>query len=181
MSDLFDRLVEPLIGREGGYVNHKSDPGKATIWGITQETARRFGYGGSMQAMPRQTAVAIYRKQYWSGPGFDGLAAFSPEVAEEVFDTGVNMGPKVASEFLQRLLNALNRQGRDYPDIAVDGDVGPATLHALKAYLDKRGKEGVSVLLKGLNALQGAQYVKIAEGRQASEDFLYGWLRARVA
>lgn len=180
MTDLFERLVDPLIGREGGYANHPSDRGGETIWGVTAAVARRFGYAGPMRSMPRSSAVEIYRRQYWSGPGFDAVAGLSPLAAEELFDTGVNMGPGVATEFLQRLLNGLNRQGKDFADIKVDGDIGPATMRALGQYLARRGDEGEAVLLKGLDALQGARYVSLAEGRPKNEDFLYGWLRTRV-
>ncbi|MBP6111710.1 MAG: hypothetical protein KA482_04945, partial [Sphingobium sp.] len=105
----------------------------------------------------------------------------SPAIAEELFDTGVNMGPGVAAEFLQRALNALNDQGRLYPDIAVDRDIGPATMRSLKAFLDRRGAEGVAVLAVALNCLQGERYIALAEKRQANEAFLFGWLRTRVA
>ncbi|MEN5170056.1 glycosyl hydrolase 108 family protein [Brevundimonas pondensis] len=180
MSDAFVRLIDGVIGREGGYVNHPDDRGGETIWGVTAGTARRFGYTGAMRAMTRTQAVEIYRAQYWTGPGYDRIAALSERVAEELFDTGVNMGPGVASTMLQRCLNALNRQGEDYPDIKVDGDVGPASLRSLTAFLKVRGKEGERVLLKGLNALQGERYIELAEKRQANESFVYGWLRTRV-
>jgi lysozyme family protein len=35
-------------------------------------------------------------------------------LAAELLDTGVNMGTGTATGFLQRALNALNRNGRDY-------------------------------------------------------------------
>lgn len=130
--------------------------------------------------MTREEAKSIYRARYWSAPGFEAVALQSSAVAEELFDTGVNMGQAIAATFLQRLLNGLNRQGRDYADIVVDGDIGPATLKALKAYLVRRKAEGEAVLLKGLNALQGARYVSLAEGRTKNEDFLFGWLSTRV-
>ncbi|MNX79158.1 putative Peptidoglycan domain protein [compost metagenome] len=180
MSDVFARLIDGAIGREGGYVNHPDDRGGETIWGITVGTARRFGYQGRMREMTRPQAIDIYRAQYWTGPGYDRVAMLSEAVAEELFDTGVNMGPGVASTMLQRCLNALNRQGKDYPDIKVDGDVGPATLRSLTSYLKVRGKEGEQVMLKGLNALQGERYIELAEKRQANESFVYGWLRTRV-
>lgn len=175
-----DAMIETLVGKEGGYSNHPSDTGGETMWGITVAVARANGYTGSMRYMPRDTAKDIYRRKYFVLPGFDRVAEQSEAVAEELFDTGVNMGPSVASTFLQRLLNGLNRQGKDYADIGVDGDIGPATLRALKAYLGKRGKDGEKVLLKGLNALQGARYVALAEGRSANEDFLHGWLLNRL-
>lgn len=180
MSDVFARLIDGVIGREGGYVNHPDDKGGETIWGITVGTARRFGYTDAMGNMTRIRAVEIYRAQYWTGPGYDRIAALSEVVAEELFDTGVNMGPGVASTMLQRCLNALNRQGKDYADIRTDGDAGPGTRAALAAFLKVRGKEGERVLLKGLNALQGERYIELAEKRQANESFLYGWLRTRV-
>ena len=175
-----DAMIETLVGKEGGYSNHPSDTGGETIWGITVAVARANGYTGPMRSMPRDTAKDIYRRKYFVLPGFDRVAKQSAAVAEELFDTGVNMGPSVASTFLQRLLNGLNRQGKDYADIGVDGDIGPATLRALKAYLAKRGKDGERALLKGLNALQGARYVALAEGRSANEDFLHGWLLNRL-
>lgn len=175
-----DAMIETLVGKEGGYSNHPSDTGGETMWGITVAVARANGYRGPMRSMPRDTAKDIYRRKYFVLPGFDRVAEQSAAVAEELFDTGVNMGPSVASTFLQRLLNGLNRQGKDYADIGVDGDIGPATLRALKSYLAKRGKDGEKVLLKGLNALQGARYVALAEGRSANEDFLHGWLLNRL-
>ena len=175
-----ETMLDALIGKEGGYSNHASDTGGETMWGITIAVARANGYAGPMRSMPRDTAKAIYRNKYFVLPGFASIALHSAAVAEELFDTGVNMGPAVGSTFLQRLLNGLNRQGRDYPDLKVDGDVGPATLRSLKAYLTKRGAEGERVLVKGLNALQGARYVALAEGRSENEDFLHGWLLHRA-
>lgn len=173
-------LVDPLIGREGAYANHPDDRGGETMWGITIAVARRYGYTGPMRSMPRDTAAAIYIRRYLVEPGFDQVYSRSPAIAEELFDTGVNMGQAVASTMLQRALNALNRQGRDYPDLKVDGDVGPATLRALDAYLRFRGREGEAVLLKALNVLQGERYIDLAERRPANESFVYGWLRTRV-
>jgi lysozyme family protein len=104
----------------------------------------------------------------------------APRIAAELFDTGVNMGPKVAASFLQRALNALNRGASDYPDIAVDGHIGPATLAALDGFLRRRGPAGEAVLLKAIEALQGERYLRLAERRPANEAFLYGWLANRI-
>jgi lysozyme family protein len=114
-------------------------------------------------------------------PGFDQLAKRSPRLAAELFDTGANMGPAVAATFLQRALTALNRNGRDYPDLVPDGRVGPATLAALDAFLALRGKSGgETVLLRALEALQGERYLRLAERRPPNEAFLYGWLANRL-
>ena len=107
-------LVDALIEREGGYVNHPADRGGATNFGITEAVARAHGYCGSMQNLPRREAVAICRRLYWLRPRFDQVATRSARMAAELFDTGANMGPAVAATFLQRALTALNRSGKDY-------------------------------------------------------------------
>jgi lysozyme family protein len=173
-------IIDATIGKEGGYSDHPADRGGPTRWGITQAVARKHGYYGDMRVLPRDTAVTIYRGEYFEKPGFMGVAALSPAIAEELFDTGVNMGPAVPSMMLQRLLNALNRGGADYPDLAVDGKIGPGTIAALRAYLKVRGAEGEAVLLKALNCLQGERYVDLAEKRPANEAFLFGWIRTRI-
>ena len=175
-----DDLIDAVIDREGGYVHHPADRGGPTRWGITEAVARQRGWTGDMRGFPREEAAAIYRRLYWVRPRFDRVADAAPLIAAELFDTGVNMGPRVAAGFLQRALNALNRGASDYPDVAPDGRIGPATLAALAGFLDRRGGAGEGVLLKAIEALQGERYVALAERRPANEAFLYGWLANRL-
>ncbi|WP_347717299.1 glycosyl hydrolase 108 family protein [Sphingomonas sp.] len=175
-----DQLVDALIDREGDYVANPADRGGATRFGITEAVARVHGYGGTMAALPRGEAAAIYRRLYWLRPGYDAIATRAPLIAAEMFDTGANMGPAVATTFLQRSLTALNRNGRDYPDLVPDGRSGPRTLAALDAFLALRGATGEIVLLRALDALQGERYLRLAERRPANEAFLYGWLANRI-
>ncbi len=176
-----DSLIGALIDREGGFVAHPADRGGPTCFGITEAVARAHGYAGAMRQLPRDEAAAIYRRLYWSRPRFDAIGERSPAVAAELFDTGVNMGPAVAVTFLQRALTALNRSGRDYPDLTPDGRVGTVTLAALDAFLAVRGQaSGETVLLRALEALQGERYLRLAERRPANEAFLYGWLANRM-
>lgn len=112
--DQIDHLIDDLIVREGGFVDHPADKGGSTRWGITQAVARRHGYMDQMDRLPRSVAASIYKRRYWRAPGFDQLARIAPKLAAELFDTGVNMGTGTAIGFLQRALNALNRNGRDY-------------------------------------------------------------------
>ncbi len=175
-----DELIDDVIEREGGYVNHPADRGGPTNWGITEAVARRQGYVGDMRSLPRSDATAIYKRLYWLKPCFDKVAAHTPALAAELFDTGINMGTGTATAFLQRALNALNREGRDYADLTIDRQVGPATIAALQAFLRKRGASGESVLLKAVEALQGAHYINIAEARPSQEAFVYGWLVNRI-
>lgn len=171
-----DDVLENVLVKEGGYSNNPADTGGETMFGITKAVARQNGYTGAMRALPRSLALEIYRQQYVLRPRFDRVGALSGAIGAELVDTGVNMGPAVAATFLQRALNGLNRQGRDFADIAADGIVGPGTLAALKAFLGKRGKLGERRLLALLNSLQGARYLELCEGRAANETFLFGWL-----
>lgn len=177
---MIDDLIDAVIDREGGYVHHPADRGGPTRFGITEAVARANGYAGDMRHFARPAAVAIYRKLYWTGPAFDRVAERAPALAAELFDTGVNMGPIVAAGFLQRALNALNRNGRDYADVLLDGRIGAQTLAALDAFLATRGEGAEVVLVKALEALQGERYLTLAEQRPANEAFLYGWLAQRI-
>ncbi len=175
------RTISDIIGdvliAEGGYVHNVNDTGGETNFGITIATARANGYVGAMRDMSRDFAREIYVRQYVIAPGFDKVNAVSNIIAAELVDTGVNMGPKAPSVFLQRALNGLNGGGKDYADLIADGACGPVTIAALKAFIAKRGAEGEKRLLLLLNALQGERYLSLAEGRAANETFLYGWLR----
>ncbi len=131
-----DALIDGLIEREGGYVNHPADKGGPTCFGITEAVARAHGYAR------RDAQSAAQRRRRPSTAGFTGCGRASTRspgdrtrIAAELFDTGVNMGPAVATTFLQRALTALNRNARDYADLTPDGRVGPMTLHALDAFL----------------------------------------------
>jgi lysozyme family protein len=173
-------LIDTVIAREGGYVDHPADRGGPTRWGITEAVARANGFDGDMRAFGRDAAAALYRRRYWEEPGLAALAEIAPRVAAELFDAGVNMGPATGIAFLQRALNALNRGARDYPDLAVDGRIGGATCRATAAFLRHRAPHGEAVLLKAIEALRGERYVALAERRPANEAFLYGWLANRI-
>lgn len=171
------QTIDQIIALEGGYSNEAADSGGETMYGITKQVARENGYHGEMNQLPKELAFDIYADKYWDTVKGDVLSKLSEAVAEEIVDTGVNMGVGRAAEFLQRCLNVFNKRGELYSDIKVDRDIGPATLGALAKYLAFRDE---AVLVKALNCLQGSFYVELAENREKDETFLYGWIRARV-
>jgi lysozyme family protein len=172
---MIDAMLTSLVQREGGYVNDPRDAGGETNFGITKETALRNGYAGSMKTMTVAMAKGIYSREYWTTPRFDKVAERYPRVGEELFDTGVNMGPAVAAAFFQRVLNV-----QEGIQVTADGAIGAGTLAALDAFKAKRGAAGESWLLKALDALQGERYIELAEKRQANEAFVYGWIANRL-
>ena len=170
-------VIGRILAAEGGYVNDPNDSGGETNYGITVAVARAHGFERPMREMTRAQASDIYGALYWEGVRAGDLLALSPAVCEEVVDTGVNMGTGRAGKFLQRCLNVLNKRGSLYGDLVVDGGIGPATIMALRAYLDDRDEK---TLVKALNCMQGAYYITLAERREKDERFVYGWLKHRV-
>lgn len=177
----FNTAFAQLIGHEGGYVNNPNDSGGETNWGVTIAKAREAGYTGPMKAMTIDQAKAIYRRLFWDKLKLDQICALSYPIALELFDTGVNLGIGRSVQFLQRALNVLNRLGKDYPDLTVDGLIGPATIQALEKYINLRKADGVSVMVKMLNALQGEFYITLAEKREKDEEFINGWFCTRIS
>lgn len=173
-----DHLVDTVEG--GAFTNDPADAGGATRWGITQRTLAQYrGHpvtAEDVRNLPRADALAIYRDEYVTLPGFDKLADMSMPTALEVIDTGVNMGVGTAARYLQRCLNVLD----DVPTLVADGVCGTKTVAALTDYLHRRGARGEAVLVATLNGLQCADYVRMAETDAADRKWVYGWLNQRV-
>lgn len=174
------KIIQKIMGVEGGYVNDPRDSGGATRYGITEAVARKHGYLGEMKDLPYEKAFEIYEKDYWIPLRLFDIEPYSEAIAYELMDTAINMGVQRAGEFLQRSLNVLNNQGQFWADIKVDGWIGENTLKAFRGLRNKRGVDGFNVLLKMLNALQGEFYISLAERRVKDEAFIYGWFKYRV-
>lgn len=181
MSFLFDEFFADLLVKEGGYVNNPNDSGGETMYGITKEVAKKYGYDGPMQAMPKSFAKNIYKEKYWDSLLLSDIETFSPSVAIKLADIGVNMGVSRAGEFLQRLLNVFNNDQKFYKDIVVDGSIGPKTVDTLRQFMRVRSRDGELVMVRALNCLQGAFYINLAETRKKDETFVYGWILNRIA
>jgi lysozyme family protein len=176
----FDRALKHTLGIEGDYSDNPADSGGKTRFGITEATARAYGYTGDMRFLPLDVAKNIYYDNFWKRMWLDRIAEYSEPVALELFDTAVNCGQDLPGRHLQRILNIFNNRAMQYPDIAVDGQIGANTLASLVKFLDRRGKEGEKVLVEALNSMQGAFYTELAERRPKDEAFTYGWFKNRV-
>lgn len=120
MQQNFERCLQLVLAHEGGYVDHKADPGGATNLGITIGTLSgwlgRQATKAEVQALTRGTVAPIYRKNYWDVVKGDQLPS---GVDYAVFDFAVNSGPSRAAIFLQEILG-----------VAPDGKIGPITIAA---------------------------------------------------
>lgn len=124
-----DTLIDAVLRREGGYVNHQADRGGPTNFGITQATLSgwlgRPATAADVEGMSPVTAREIYRKQYFLAPGYDAIP--DPALQELIFDFAVNSGPGAATKALQTTLQKMGL----YPG-AIDGAIGPQTRQGLR-------------------------------------------------
>ncbi len=116
---------------------------------------------------------SLYKKKYWDVFRGDSIPNHAQDIANELFDTGVNASPSKAIKFLQRALNALNNNQKKYPDIEVDGGFGDQTYKTLILHLDAF-KADCKTLYKVMNILQGEHYIKLMEKDHRYEEWV-GW------
>lgn len=170
-------IIGAVLLAEAGYVNHPSDPGGETNYGITKQVAVANGYYGPMKSMPKEFAWSVYYDQYLGKPGYDKLLPHSVAVVEELVDTGVNTGISRSSTWFQKALNALNRGGKDYPTIAVDGKVGKQAISAYASLEKKRGRvRACEMVIKLVDAQQAMHYMSLTK----LYDFTPGWVDHRI-
>jgi lysozyme family protein len=123
-AEALDDALRFVLRWEGGFVDHRNDPGGRTNKGVTQKVYDRWR---ARQGVPQRDVKAIedaevhalYRSDYWVPPRCDLLG--SP-LSLVQFDTAVNMGVGRAVRFLQATVGC-----------PVDGDFGPGTERAVTA------------------------------------------------
>ncbi len=179
-------ILAALLDVEGGYVNNPKDSGGETNFGITVDVAKenatmlktQFKWDGTIRNLTKPMATAIYEKMYWQASSLDTIYSISPLLADKIFDLSVNCGRVRAGKWLQMALNALNRQQKDFKDIAVDGGIGNGTINALNAFIKVRGKSNaLSTIQMALIGQQANHYISISVTNPDNEEFVYGWLQ----
>ncbi len=183
MNNFFPKAYDETMTNEGGWVNDKTDRGGETYcgisrkfhpawlgWRVIDQHKHRPNFPACLKAVPELNELKriFYKQHFWDVNRLDEIN--NALIVTELFDTGVNMGPEVAARFLQRALNVLNKNGYDYPDLDVDGQIGPKTL----ALVNKH-KAQIKIL-QTLKILQGAKYIGIMENDLSQEKYANGWL-----
>ncbi|MFW9871638.1 MAG: glycoside hydrolase family 108 protein [Candidatus Thorarchaeota archaeon] len=181
----FLKAYKITMGHEGGYSQDPDDAGGETYkgisrrynpqwsgWKLIDDVKSRVDFPKVLDQLQQlqERVYDFYKKYYWDSNRLDQCR--SQAIAEEMFDTAVNMGRARAAKFLQESLNYLNRNGRVYPDLSIDSNIGPATLRALDYILDN-GEE--ILLLKVLNVLQGSFYLNYMRKNPVQEKYMRGW------
>lgn len=173
----FEKAIPQILLHEGGYVNHPSDPGGATNWGISLRFLQGVPavYGdvdndGDVDAqdirnMTVDEAKLIYKTFWWDKYRY-GLI-WDQTVATKVFDLSVNMGAVRAHKLLQMALNkafSLN--------LTVDGVLGNASMASINAVAD--GNQEQMLLTAYSNEAWGF-YQRLITGNPKFKAFEKGW------
>lgn len=168
---IIKQLLDEVIKKEGGYVNHPADKGGPTNFGITLAvlTVHRGKKctADDVKAMSEDEARDIYEDMYYLKPKINLL----PDALEpQVFDIAVNSGPGRAIKMLQQVLNLAGFE------CSVDGDIGPKTVHAAQLGYEAMGP----YLVNALSEAREAFYQNIVARNPSQKVFLRGWInRAR--
>jgi lysozyme family protein len=152
---IFDRAMKFVLRWEGGYVNHPSDPGGETNYGIS----KRAHPDVDIANLTEGGAKDIYKKEYWDEIKGDELP---DAVAIAVMDYAVNSGVAQASRSLQTLVHA-----------GADGQIGPNTISQVKVAAELLGEK----ILAQKVVLQRSDFLCGLISNPDYIPFMKGWMR----
>lgn len=125
----WDEAFKRVIGFEGDYVNHPSDPGGETKYGISKRAYPDL----NIRDLTLEDAKTLYKRDYWDKLRLDELP---DNIRYPLFDCAVNSGIGTAVKLLQRACFVMD-----------DGAIGPKTIQAANATKDLAARYAVARLL----------------------------------
>lgn len=182
MADIKPALAR-VLKSEGGWVNDPDDPGRETYcgvsrryhpawsgWVIIDEWKAKPGFPETLKSdHALELAVETFYRAIWKRLSCDAIE--SQSIAEELFDAAVNPGEKLAAAFLQNALNALNKNRKLWPDLPVDGEVGPKTLSNIKAAAGES-----ELVAKVQKVLRANYFIGRMKANNEKEKYARGWI-----
>ena len=127
MKQNFEAALAAVLHHEGGFSNHRAEPGGMTNLGCTKTTWEEWvGHPvdeKTMRALTPSDVAPLYKRKYWDKIKGDELPT---GIDYAVFDASINSGPGRAVKWLQGCVGA-----------DMDGALGPKTL-ALVAAADQK-------------------------------------------
>ncbi|WP_028312000.1 glycoside hydrolase family 108 protein [Derxia gummosa] len=175
MAD-FDKALALTLKAEGGYSKDPDDPGGETWKGIARNRQPRWPGWALIDAAKNQASFpanldqnadlqelvrTFYRNEFWNRIHGDDIA--QQEVAEAIFDFGVNAGAALSVRLAQAAVQA-----------EVDGAVGGDTLARLNAVEPH-------AFLALFTVAKIARYVSLCEQNAGNRKYFYGWVRRALA
>ena len=156
MSTNFAEALKVILHHEGGWADHPSDPGGATMKGVTMAVFEKFlgrpATKDELKGITDEQLQAIYHRNYWDRVAGDRLPTGLDLC---VFDLAVNAGPGRAVKLLQEIVG-----------VPADGGLGPRTLAAV-------AEQDVLSLIRQFSEERRKFYKSL----KTFEVFGRGWLR----
>jgi lysozyme family protein len=166
-SSFIDDLLDDVISKEGGFVNHPADRGGATKYGITIHTLSRYlgrqATVDDVRSITVDLAKEIYLADYYYSPRINTL---NEAVQPKVFDMAVNHGARRAVKILQQVINKAG-----FGALSVDGAIGNLTRSALDDAHAAMGGYLINALVDERNNFFDA----IIARRPSQQVFERGW------
>jgi lysozyme family protein len=155
---LFDLAIGPLLEEEGRRVVPSDNGRGPSRYGVTLLTYQEFkpeATAADIYRLTKMQATTFYR--WWWVRWKYGLVD-DQEVANKLFDLGVNQGAGLVIKFAQRAVGT-----RD------DGILGPKTAIAINARTPK-------LVLQGIRTAGAQHYQELVQRRPDLAPALEGWL-----
>lgn len=149
----FEKAIEKTLEQEGCVSDNVSDAGGLTKYGISSTAFP----SEDIRNMTVDRAKQIYRESYWNPISGDQL--ISQEIAESIFDFGVNAGVKTSIKLAQEVLG-----------IVSDGIVGVKTIYALNT-------ASLKLFIAEFKLAKIQRYVDICDKNNSQKVFFFGWVK----
>jgi lysozyme family protein len=158
---MIHEMIDGIIEREGGYVDHSADRGGATNMGVTQSTLAAYrGHPVSkddVKNLTKQEVRQIYYDKYWVKSGF-GQLNLATLVEELLLDSAVHHGVAGATKLLQKAVA-----------VKADGVIGPVTRTVVNSMAPDK-------LAAALCAERVAKFGRIITNDHSQAVFAAGWM-----
>lgn len=153
-----DDMIDDILRREGGYVDHPADRGGPTNFGITHTTLASYDPKLKIERISESTARDVYKCLYYHKPKIHLLP---DHIQPQIFDMAVNHGQRSAIRLLQKAINQ-----NPSCKISVDGIIGGDTTHTSNFV---RNEDIANIRI--------GYYADIVANDPSQVVFLKGWLK----
>lgn len=174
----FNPAFQITMGNEGGYANNPNDrggetykgiakkfwgdwPGWAIVDGIIATHPPSINQALNAHAQLQTQVLTFYKSNFWNTEALDYIN--DQQIANQIFDSAVNMGTGVASVFLQEAVNMLS-SGK----LLVDGQIGPKSIVAVN-------EADPEDLYNAICQLRRAKYDAIIKDNPSQQQFAHSW------
>lgn len=180
-SNRYQEIINRVLKHEGGFINHKNDPGGATKWGVSLRWLQKQSDSDlidgdldndgdidvdDIKEVDKEDASRFYYKNWWNRHNY---SSYEKPVGEKLFDMAINMGSEQAHKLLQRALNMLGE------DLVVDGIIeGPNTQESLT-------RHDAQQIVDALCDTQLDFYQSLVEQDDKYAAFIEGWTKRAEA